>query len=761
MHLLYKMKNTLTVLMLALFLSVSYATSNSALSTLWQGIATTTTTASGSVSWSITDPEIDDSLVNALEKQPETDLVKELKDAKDSLKLQSVNTCDGFDTVLTNWINKNKTFFMQGGWYGRPIPLMMQWWMEGDMVKTTVSNDAKVESATAPGVGGGAWVDHSATNVQKAGIDEPDIIKNDGKYIYYVNNTKKLLYILKWPYNGSTLDLSTVNTVSILRLPKTYNATDLLLDGNKLVLVSSRYLNLSYDYNKSFFDKNTRTNIVVFDMTNREKLSIVRLFDFPGQIQESRLSNGKLTVVSNLWFSRWPIYWIMNEKKGIDDIVTTTNIIPSGAEVVRKSSGILDKHAYKPDCASLQYILPDKPENFNPSVGVVHTIDLNKDTNATTNLFYGNAGQIHLTDKSLYVVSSISLWGYQYSTCPPNARCAMPLIRREPNNFSLIHKYGLTTGKPVYQNSALAKGDLLTQYSMDEDANGNFRILTRTWSPELSTHLWVFDNKLNLSNWLLNIEPKEEFKASRFIWDKLYLVTFQQIDPLFVIDLVGKPKILGELKIPGYSQYLHPYTAMKDGKQLLIGLGTDTQETGWRVTTNGVKLDLYEVNFNAINNNAISIKQLFTKTLGWRGSWSEATENPRVFVWNEKTKQLFLPIIMQNEVEKKICNKDYYGQDYCYPQYTYNTTFAWVKTLSISLSAGITEVSSKDYKDQIIAYLKTNNQYYGSDYNNFGLDQWQYMSLGNRAGYIGEVTYFINNAFADFNSTKEWKLIKF
>ncbi len=80
---------------------------------------------------------------------------------------------------------------------------------------------------------------------------------------------------------------------------------------------------------------------------------------------------------------------------------------------------------------------------------------------------------------------------------------------------------------------------------MDEDAKGNFRILTRTWSPELSTHLWKFDNKLVLSGLLLGIEPKEDFKASRFIGDKLYLVTFQQIDPLFVIDLAPiKPKIL-------------------------------------------------------------------------------------------------------------------------------------------------------------------------------------------------------------------------
>jgi len=88
-----------------------------------------------------------------------------------------------------------------------------------------------------------------------------------------------------------------------------------------------------------------------------------------------------------------------------------------------------------------------------------------------------------------------------------------------------------------------------------------------------------------------------------------------------------------------------------------------------------------------------------------------------------------LPIIAQDEIEKKVCNKDYYGQDYCYPQFTYSTTFAGVKTLSVTLSGGITELASKNYKDQIISYLKENNQYYGSEYNNYGLDQRQYMNL--------------------------------
>ena len=130
----------------------------------------------------------------------------------------------------------------------------------------------------------------------------------------------------------------------------------------------------------------------------------------------------------------------------------------------------------------------------------------------------------------------------------------------------------------TYVNSALLPGSPLTQWSMDEDADGNFRILTTTRSPQQATHLITLDKSLKKLGTLLNIEPGEQFKASRFMGDKLYLVTFEQIDPLFVIDLasVSNPKIIGELKIPGYSTYLHPYSASSNGVQWLIGLGYDT-----------------------------------------------------------------------------------------------------------------------------------------------------------------------------------------
>lgn len=740
-------------LLLVIILSTSsissFATSSTQLGTLSSSISTSTPGGTGLV--------IDDSLVNAVEQQSQTDLLKELQDAKNSITLTKAKSCEDFDSVLTKWIEKNKEYFSQWWWgyYGRPMPI------DGVAVMEDSTSATAISAKQLDGVWGAWSPDFSATNVQKAWIDEPDIIKNDGQYIYYVNNAKKLLYILKWPYNWTTLDMGLVNVVKVIRLPKTYNTSDLLIQGNKLVLVATRYLDRPWNSNTSFYDRNARVSVVVFDTTDKTKPTIARLLDFAGQLQDSRLTNGKLYIVSNLYFNRGPIYWIMNEKKQLDDIISPASLIPSWVEAVRKITGKLDKHVIKPDCSTIEYVLPEKPQDFSPNVWIIHAIDIVSDANAHTSMFYGNAWQIHLSSKSLYIVSPISLWNYP-TPCPINARCIMPLIWRVPDNFSMIHKYTLNEGKPFYSDTAVVKGDLLNQYSMDEDDKGNFRILTRNRNPQLATHVWKLNSSLQHDSQLLNIEPGEDFKASRYIGDKLYLVTFQQIDPLFVIDMATKPTILGELKIPWFSQYLHPYSPLTNGKQLLIGLGVDTQEKDGRVTTNGLKLDLYEINYNQKDaNGSISIKQLHTKTIWWKGSWSESLENPRTFVYNEKTKKLLLPMIAQDEIEKKTCQKDYYGQEYCYPTMSYNTTFAGLKTFMLDTTSGITELASKDYKDQIISYLKANNQYYGSEWNNFGLDQRQYMWLWNRAWYIGDTSYFINNAFADFITSKETKMIKF
>jgi len=283
---------------------------------------------------------------------------------------------------------------------------------------------------------------------------------------------------------------------------------------------------------------------------------------------------------------------------------------------------------------------------------------------------------------------------YNYK-CPANARCIMPFYWGWTTN-TLVHKLNITWNSLKYQTSNIVPWMPLNQYSMDE-FEWKFRIITGTdnwWvKREQFTGLYILDENLDKYSSLEWLWEWESFQSSRFMENKLFLVTFKQIDPLFVIELKDQknPKIIWELKIPGYSTYLHPYD-----ENHLIGLGYDTFENGWGGTQNWwIKVDLYEINYDKKVNSVsqecsnfsfqqcpssciknecasacpadaeictmqcvqkcenpkdiswdkdyIEVKQLHTYSIWDSWSYSEALNNPRMFMWNKNKNLLLLP----------------------------------------------------------------------------------------------------------------------
>lgn len=250
----------------------------------------------------------------------------------------------------------------------------------------------------------------------------------------------------------------------------------------------------------------------------------------------------------------------------------------------------------------------------------------------------------------------------------------------------------------------------------------------------------------------MNIEPGEEFKASRFVGDKLYLVTFEQIDPLFVIDLADlkNPKIVGELKIPWFSTYLHPYSVATNGVQQLIGVGYDTEVNQWGGTvTKGVKVDVYTVDYTKKDDAGnIAVSQTATATFGGKWSDSEVLQNPRLFVWNESKKQLIMPMVLQTASIGKQCSIVYdadgkVAHQECRDNEIYKTTFAWTKILSV-LPDKISEAYSYDFKD----LLKQDKQAYGDRQGEIW--PWHFSQQQFRVGYLGDVVYTLSNMFGHF-----------
>jgi uncharacterized secreted protein with C-terminal beta-propeller domain len=172
---------------------------------------------------------------------------------------------------------------------------------------------------------------------------------------------------------------------------------------------------------------------------------------------------------------------------------------------------------------------------------------------------------------------------------------------------------------------------------MDE-YNGYFRIATTsTREHRLENNLYVLDPDLEMAGELENLAHGENLHSARFMGEKCYLVTFKKTDPLFVIDLSVPylPAVLGELKIPGYSDYLHPYDETH-----LIGVGKETEaaEYGDFAWYQGLKLSLFDVT------NATEPKQMDKTVIGDRGTDSEALSNPKAFLFDNSRNLLVIPV---------------------------------------------------------------------------------------------------------------------
>lgn len=316
----------------------------------------------------------------------------------------------------------------------------------------------------------------------------------------------------------------------------------------------------------------------------------------------------------------------------------------------------------KVGCSEIEYLLPEKPQNL--SFLTLSVIPLRSDADVTRKVIYGDASQFFMSKESFYIVGNYWKQGGNFS-CPLNARCIMPMFRSEQN--SLIHRFSTKSGQVRYEYSILTPGMPLSQYAMNERDGVLFTANQKDWTTN-GVDIFAIDGTGKLLSKLENVGEKERFQAARYIGNRLYLVTFEQVDPLFVIDTTSPKnmKIMGELVMPGYSTYLHPYD-----ENHLIGLGYDTKTSQWGGTVNGgIKVDLYDVT------DITKPKQKYSQIYGGMGSSSDAIWNPRALVWDDNRKILLLPaqLMDQNQV-------------------TYQYNYAWqgLLALKIDKNTGISQ----------------------------------------------------------------------
>ncbi len=439
----------------------------------------------------------------------------------------------------------------------------------------------------------------SETNVQVAGIDEADIIKTDGQYFYVFDMNRNAIYIVS--AKGSDMKL-----VSEISVPDSLGSNEwgmetgqeMYVSGNRLVLLVSGYkVEDREEYSKNageyipYIRETAVTFVVTYDISDRSAPKLISSLEQDGRMITSRMVDGMLYVVSSYgnyygWFS--PADGAREKNVKADDLYMTYIPMVAGEPVA-------------PDCIYIS----DEP--VSKEFLVVTSMDVERpEQYADVKSLLADGDECYVSNNYIYVASS--RWqSYEY-----------PYDRTE------IYRFAYEKGVITPAGQTTVKGTLDDQFSMDE-YNGHLRVVTtvneyvyRTKEGPLKdingdgrlddtdlvdlhspvyisdskryNSLYIYDDTLLLVGSIENLAPDEQIKSARLMGDVGYFVTFRQTDPLFSVDLSDPkhPKVLGELKIPGFSTYLHPF-----GEGLLLGIGYDADETtGW---TECVKISMFDV----------------------------------------------------------------------------------------------------------------------------------------------------------------------
>ncbi|MFS0575980.1 beta-propeller domain-containing protein [Sporosarcina sp. 179-K 3D1 HS] len=490
------------------------------------------------------------------------------------------------------------------------------------------------ESANDMASGQGGGVDHSTTNNQVEGVDEADIVKTDGDFIYSIVG-----------HNGVTItdirNPAKLQKVHELKVgAENFYPNNLFLHDNLLIVLGTKMRMDTGTSNKQaemIMPMNGMTVAQLYDVTTPEKPKLIREVGAEGHLNGARKTGDMLYFVTNIY----PYYWIMEDSK---------------AEELRPV--VLDSNSGdNPEPLAYQdiSILPGAVE---PTYSVITAVDLSSPSKSelVTKGYLGSSQQLYMSKDNLYLTASI------YQANPAAGGQNRSMIWNPGSANSEVFKFSLNGTKVTFHNSATLKGTLLNQFSMDEH-NGHFRVVTtegNQWDEEnpSKNHLFILDEKMKQVGSVEGLAKGERIYSARFMGDKAYMVTFRETDPLFVIDVAdpAAPKVLGELKIPGFSNYLHPLD-----ENHLIGFGYDTvakkNPHGGEplILTQGMKLSLFDVSDFA------NPKEKDTEIIGGRGSYSPIQHDHKALFQNPQRSLYGFPAVLY---EERKSNNDFWDVNF-------------------------------------------------------------------------------------------------
>ncbi len=535
---------------------------------------------------------------------------------------------------------------------------------------------------------------YSTTNVQVAGVDEADILKTDGKYLYHLVKDKLKI--------SEIYPADSMKMVANIAFEEDFAPMELYVENDMAIVIGTKYES-AYRYGG-----NNLTKIIVYDIKDKANPKVAKEVDVSGFYNSSRRIDNSL-------------YWVAQTYINVYDFDDGIMPLP----IYRDSR--ISTEMKEVSCEEIRYFPDFKCSQYMITVGV-DLSDLSKEAQIST--YLGNSENIYSSKDNMYVTFT------SYKTAEAEPVENDVALKRffdyslERNKVTSIYRFKLEDGKMNCKATGEVKGNVLNQFSMDEN-NGYFRIATTTGSVTETgdnvskNNMYVMDMSLKTVGAVEDIAPGEKIYSVRFMGNRAYMVTFRKVDPLFVIDLSKpeNPEILGKLKIPGYSDYLHPYD-----ENHILGFGKDAvavsneegswgwaDESGTAAYYQGMKIALFDV---TDPENPI---EMWKEEIGDRGTDSELLNNHKALLFSKEKNLLAFPIRVATINTKNPRAWDY-GDTTFVGAYVYEITL----DKGFVLKAKLTDLTESDWK-------KTGYYYYGDK----SID---------RLLYINDVLYTVSNS---------------
>ena len=548
-----------------------------------------------------------------------------------------------------------------------------------DVQEDGLSNSAGGASADS------APDDVSQTNTQESGVDEADIIKADSQGNLYIAQHDTLVVVDAWP-------ASTMNRLSTLELGGTVTGVYLSEQDNLVVALvrtgqSGPDIGIVDDSISPYIWWNDKTDLVFIDISDKADPVINRRMRLDGELVSSRSSAGRLHLVQNFYLQAFADTGNDVLRNLLEDfhqafvaedeaamaciradirshIAENINeegileLLPAYRDVVSGQNGPEQTMS----CASLYAPIIDTSDNH---LLVVTSVDLSGD-NINRVAAIGSGWTVYASKQDLFVVQPGFSWWWR------------PHQRQQ----SAIHHFSLSDQQPVYLTTGLVNGYVTNTFSLSYFENHlrvatteNFWGLSDRSDIRSTNHLTVLadnqNNTMDVIGAVTKFADNERIFSARFIEEKAYVVTFRQIDPLFSFDLSdpAKPFIAGELKIPGFSNYMHPI-----GDNHLLTIGRDGDDEG---AIDQVAIKLFDVS----DLSQPLLVDSYVPALGNGYSWSEANWDHHAFTYYAPEKLLAVPLSSYNFID--------------------NDYFMGMLVLNVDLDSGLSLAGLVDHEDLV------------------------------------------------------------